>query len=636
MKALVIGEKTSQIKKFTQTLCGSVINKKHAKYIYEYRGSWTNKSNSSYEFIFLPLAGHITRIDTAKGYGWGECPPIKIVHDPNALRIINTAKYVTILRKLIKEVSELWLATDPDAEGDNIALEVVTILKTDIKKRNITIRRIWNSSLTDKEIKRSFENPIAWNNKLALGVQGRRMADAWLGFAGTREITRAARKVTKVKVVSVGRVQLPTLYLIVQRDIAHETFVSQDRWKLDVTLSKDAQNQFKASHITGYFTDHKVVQSLYNSLLPFEKTDKSNISDIKRKRKNQVPPVPLNTTSAVALLTRLMRVTAKKALDFMAELYNKGYLSYPRTENRRFKANFPHKDILSGLLGFSDFIPLIKQIKNSSSVRVNGKKMGEEDHDPIHPTGVVAGISSIDKQLTRAWTILSKYYISLFMDDYILDTDVVIIDIAKEQFKAEGKNIYQLGWKEAHDWEKRTLSTLPELQKGEQLLIHKFKVSKHPTQPPKRLTESNILMMMEQLKIGTKSSRPDILNKLVMRNYVSRQKRMIISTNWGRSLIASLAGIWPEVVTPVFTAHVEELMEKVAKDEQSFSTMYDTLRKEYLELHKKLIGNINAYQKLLKTLNLTTSDRPDPKTTQVLVDILSKQDVRIDEALIEI
>ena len=162
-------------------------------------------------------------------------------------------------------------------------------------------------------------------------------------------------------------------------------------------------------------------------LLPFEKTDKSKISDIDRRRKNQLPPVPLNTTSAVALLTRLMRITAKKALDLMAELYNKGYLSYPRTENRRFKANFPHKGILSGLLGFSDFIPLIKQIKNSNSVRVNGKKMGEEDHDPIHPTGVVTGISTIDKQLIRAWVILSKYYISLFMDDYILDTDVVIV-----------------------------------------------------------------------------------------------------------------------------------------------------------------------------------------------------------------
>ncbi|HKI81036.1 MAG TPA: DNA topoisomerase, partial [Pseudodesulfovibrio sp.] len=244
---LVVGEKTSQVKKFVTTLCGTYQSTKQAKYTYTYEGVW-NPGGQQVKFTFLPLAGHITTIDTAKGYGWGQCPPIKIVADPNAIVVKNTRKYVTMLRKQIKGKDELWLALDPDSEGDNIALEVVNILAKQLG--GVPVKRIWNSSLTAKEIYRAFLNPKPWRELLALGVQGRRIIDAWLGFAGTREITRAARQVAKVKVLSVGRVQLPTLLLVVQADMAHEMFTVEDRWKLEATFVAP-QGQYTGTHQLG-------------------------------------------------------------------------------------------------------------------------------------------------------------------------------------------------------------------------------------------------------------------------------------------------------------------------------------------------------------------------------------------------
>ncbi len=626
MKILVIGEKTSQVKIFANTLCSRVTNSKISKYIYEYHGVWKNSKGLAHNFTFLPLAGHISNIDTVKGYGWGECPPIKIVYDPKALKFIDKKNYVTILRRLMKSSDELWLALDPDSEGDNIALEVVNILKSTIKKRKIPVRRIWNSSLTKTEIIRSFEKPLAWNDLMAWGVQGRRIIDAWLGFAGTREVTRAARAVAKVKVLSVGRVQLPTLYFIVQRDVSHETFKSRDRWRLYASLSettnKDRSKYFEANHINGLFDDEKIVNKLLDKLIG---SNTAEVVDIKNKNTNQLPPKPLNTTAAVSLLSRLMKVNAKKALDLMVVLYSKGLLSYPRTENARFKDNFPHKKILSSLLTHKPFLPLIKNIKQNNQVVVNGKKKGVEDHDPIHPTGQVTGLQSLDKQQLRAWDILSRYYISLFMHDYIQAVVKVKLNIADELFLSEGRTEIQKGWKEAHNWSTKIPKSIPLLSVKQILRVVSIKIQKKPTLPPKRLTDANLLLAMESANIGTKSSRPDIIQKLVDRNYVIRKSRNLISTDWGRALIASLSPIWPEIVTPSFTAHVEKLMDEVAKGNDSFNVMLNTLRKEYIDLHSKLIGKIGEYKSLIKRMNLQSQATKLNTQNPMMLALLEKQ-----------
>lgn len=620
MKILVVGEKTSQVKTFATHLCGSFTSVKQTQYIYTYTGNWRAPDGQLHILRFLPLAGHITTLITNKGFDWNECSPLELVKNPKALKIKNIPKYVKILKANAADVDEIWLATDPDSEGDNIAYEVVQILKPLLKKQHIPLRRVWNSSLTHAEIYRAFTNLRQWADCLALAVQGRRYADAWLGFAGTREITLAARKVAKVKVLSVGRVQLPTLHLIVHRDFEHESFQSTDRWKIIANLQKESV-LFSAEHIHGFFMDKNGAQQV---LVKLQGAQSAKVISTNVKTHNLRPSIPLNTTAAVSLLSKLLKVTAKQALDIMVDLYTKELLSYPRTENAMFQKGFPHKKILTQINTLPMYSPFIQQIKNMQQVRSNGKKQETEDHDPIHPTGELKGLANLDAKTFRAWDILTRYYISLFMNDYRTEQLIAQLDIRSEPFVASGKTVLAVGWKAAQDWQKNDATAMPTLTKDEVVTVQNIHIKLSKTKPPIRYTDSQLLLAMEKATIGTKSSRPEIINKLVERKYIRRTQRKLISTLWGRSLIASLEPIWPEIVTPQFTRNVELLMEQVAKKEQSYTKMLENLRGEYLKYHAKLLSKLPEYQKLLRILNLTSQQANSAKIAPEINAILQE------------
>jgi DNA topoisomerase I len=620
MRVLVIGEKTSQIKIFANTLCKTVTSTKQAKYIYTYQGFWQSNLGKI-NFTFLPLSGHITKIDTAKGFGWNECSPIKVVEDSRAIEIKNITKYVTILRKFVENQDEVWFATDPDSEGDNIAYEALQIMKNKIKKNHVIIRRIWNSSLTQKEIIRAFKNPIQWDEKLALAVQGRRLIDAWLGFAATREVTNAARQVAKVNVLSLGRVQLPTLRLIVHRDFEHETFIPSLRFKVIIELETLNYEKFTAEHIKGLLNKEEEADMILDNI---KNQESAIILDIVRSRESKIPPIPLNTTAAVALLSKILKVNSKRALDLMIDLYNRGYISYPRTENAMFKPEFPHDEILKQLSGIPALKFFIDTVKDRKNIRNNGKKKEVEDHDPIHPTGEIKGIEKLETQSYQAWNILTKYYISLFMDDFEQAKSVVSILVNQEKFVSKGSEVINLGWLMIQDWIKRNDILLPQLSINDKLKVVNSNKVKSKTTPVARWNDSNLLLEMEKLRIGTKSTRPDIISKLIERKYINRQKNTLISTNWGRALIASLEPIWPEIITPKFTKHVEELMEEVAEGTKVYDEMIDDLRSEYLDYHKILKLKISNYQNLLKKLNLNEQNKASSKVTSEVNKVLLK------------
>ncbi|MFW9990763.1 MAG: DNA topoisomerase [Candidatus Odinarchaeota archaeon] len=616
-RVLVIGEKTSQVKKFVSVLLTSHRTNKEGEYVYSYLGQW-NDGIKTYELQFLPLSGHVSTIDTAEGYGWREKPPIDIVKDPAALIIKYNSKYRSIINKLASNADEIWLATDPDSEGDNIAYESLHLATSKNPALTSNVSRIWNSSLTQTEILRAFKSRGSFDDKLAMAVQGRRFADAWLGFAGTREITLAAKQVMSIKVMSVGRVQLPTLKRIVDRDEKIAKFVPVKKWNLVAALeSKDGQ--FKAYHIGNPFDARKDVEILHKKLVGIKQ---AIVTDVKHQKINIPPPIPLNTTAALSLLTGQLKITADRALKEMEKLYLDGYLSYPRTDNPHFKAGFPHSSILTKLTKDLTLDGFIKQIKDKSKVRRNGKKQGAEDHDPIHPTGEIP--PQLSETTLLVWTLLTRHYIGLFMDDQIVAKTSVNVDIGGEKFKAAGNIVISPGWTQAINWTITREKDLPPLQKGMVLDVKDLVIDEFETKPLPRWSDSKILKEMEKLKIGTKSSRPEILSKLIERGYVIRNRSQLQSTEFGQLLTNLLSPIWPDVVEPTFTRHVEELMDEVALGKAAYQQMREQIRKEYLDLHVLLQLKIpdlkTKLQELVKSggsgpVQGTTSNQKSGKTS---------------------
>lgn len=609
---LVVGEKPSQCKKFRDALLTNVQSVKQAKYIYSYEGQWQG-SQGTYKVTIIPLAGHITRIDTPEEFGWGKVPPLEIVTNPQALVTREDPTYRKVLRQYAPQADELYIATDPDSEGDNIGYEAYQIVVRANPSLRTNVKRVWNSSLTNTEIRRAFQqteaNPPGWDTNLALSVQGRQMTDAWLGFAGTREVTQAARQVVRIKVFSVGRVQLPTLKMVVERDLEHESFVPQPLWNIQATLkAPNGQEEFQANHASNPFKEEDKATKVRRGL---DGAVHATVQQVDRKQVRRLPPAPLNTTAALSLLARLFKLKAERALELLSDLYLEGLLSYPRTENARFSDTFPHQTILDKLATDGRYQPLVAKVRSKSQVRTNGKKKGVEDHDPIHPTGEFpTGGTKLTQLHIDVLHTLSLYYVGMFMDDLVTAKAVAQLTIKAEPFVAEGSTIVDEGWVEAIHWQRPKDTLLPPLNPNELAPVVTIRKTKSATKPRPRWSDSTILKQMERLGLGTKSSRPSILEKLVERGYVARDRHQIISQPSGRALVGVLGPIWPDIVTNAFTKTVESKMDEVARGTKPYPTLLDELRQYYVQAHTLLLTNLPKFQQALRSIDpsLLTGD----------------------------
>lgn len=577
-----------------ETLLRTPHVEKLSKYIYTRSGNWSGKN-----IKFLPLNGHITQIDTHKDFGWGKCEPIDIVKNSAALILKENPIYRRIIRKEACSADELWLATDPDSEGDNIAYEAYLIAIKANPRLVGTTRRVWNSSLTEKEILRSFQNLKEWESNLALGVQGRRMIDAWVGFSGTREVTRSIRRFqgNRKSVYSVGRVQLPTLKLIVDNDRLRDKFSSQLKYRIMADVKDDNGATVAIYHVKSPFEDIKEVEKI---LAKIKDARNGYITEFTKNVVKTLPPKPLNTTDTLSLLTRQLKIKADVALKIMADLYEKGFISYPRTDNKRFKEGFPHKPILDQLIGVKELTPHIIKIKKHDQVRNNGNKKGVEDHDPIFPTGKIPKLETIGKNHYTAWEFITNHYIGLFMDDLVQEKGKVIINIKDEKFTQMYQRITSKGWTTLITWKKPIENPQFSFTPEKEVEVLKIYQTSFKTKPPKSYTDATLLKKLESLRIGTKSSRPDILKKLFIRGYITRKGMILESTSTGKSIIELFEGIWEDLVTPTFTRNVEQYMDEVATKNKEYSEMKEVLRKQYLELHEKLIQKLPELNKLME------------------------------------
>ena len=619
-KVLVIGEKPSQIKTITHVLFSHSTTEQFGNRLYLRTGRWENK-----DLILIPLIGHITTIDTAKDFGWNKCHPLDIVEKNDALILQTNQTYQKTISQKAKMVDELWLATDPDAEGDNIAYEAYTIAIRANPALEHTTRRVWNSSLTQQEILRAFHNLIPWELYLALAVQGRRMVDAWMGFAGTRQVTGIARKVIKQRgtVLSVGRVQLPTLKLIVDRDRERGKFQQTLKHNILADILSDDRQEVVVTvkHEKSPFEEEKQVKII---LITIQDSQTGIITAFKTWKTNTPPPQPWNTTDALALLTKELKIKANAAMSLLTTLYENGYISYPRTENRRFKDQFPHNEILTRLEKHMEYNSLLKRIITANQVRTNGKKLGAEDHDPIHPTGEIPTEgNSITKLHMKAWDYVVRYYIGMFLPDLIQARGAVKVAINKEPFSQKYQQTAEEGWVQAITWKRPKQTQEFKFEVGQLVQIDQIRKESFKTKPPPQWNDSTLIRQLEKLQIGTKSSRPEILTKLESRKYIVRRgKTAYESTSMGHMIIQVFEKTWPEVVTPSFTRRVEALMDEVATKKASYKNMLETLRQHYITLHKKLLTQLPELQRLLKEVmtqqpETTTKRRKSATSGQV-------------------
>lgn len=498
----------------------------------------------------------------------------------------STKAQVSVLKKLIREADEVIHAGDGDREGQLIVDELLHFCG--FKGQ---VQRLWLQDLTPSGIKKAWAamKPNAEFQNLSAAALGRQRSDWLLGINLTRAYSIAWGQAGNRGALHVGRVQTPTLGLIVARDLEIENFVPKDYFAPLIKL-RHANGEFGAvwqpkADMPGLDDQNRIIDRAVAQALAAKLAGQAGvIASAKTERKKQPPPLPF-TLAAIQKLGNKFGMSPQKVLDVCQSLYEKHkMLSYPRTDcpylAEADHANAPTviaaiQGNLSGLMN----IPAGMEPKIKSHA-FDDKKLGA--HTGIIPTPTQKHGSELSADELVIYKLVARQYLAQFYAQREFDSTILLIEAAGESLKATGRQEIKLGWKALFGAdEDDTEPTLPRVQQGDQVKLAAADVVSKKTTPPPRFDGSSLVDAMENIHkfvtkdevkkrlretdgLGTPATRGVIIENLVSREYLAEvkegKKNVLISTPKGRQLIKSVP---KEISAPDLTAYFESLLKQV-------------------------------------------------------------------------
>ena len=519
------------------------------------------------------LRGHIINLDFPSKFKiWWRISPKNLINvEPE--KNITQKGIASALKKLSNDNIYVIVATDFDREGELIGVEAIDLVKG--YNENISnIKRAHFSAITPSEIKEAFGNLTEVDYNLSAAGESRQVIDLIWGAVLTRFISLTSNKTGK-EFLSIGRVQSPTLALLVEKEKEIQAFKPTPYWRIIAELKK--QKLFEADHEEGRFWDKEKVTTIFEKIK--DAKDATVLSVMKNRRK-ETPPPPFNTTSFIQAAS-YVHVSAAQAMKTAEELYMNGLISYPRTDNTVYPKSLDIDDILNKLKQseFSEDVETIR--KNRRSQPMRGKKK-TTDHPPIHPVDVPN--TPLKGRSKRIYDLIVRRFLATLSEDAISETINAQFDINGENFKAQGYRLIEPRWRSIYTYIKGKEKPLPELEKGERVPIHKMMMKEDETKPPNRYSQGTLIGKMEQLSLGTKSTRHDIINKLYQRKYITFSP--FAPTPLAIAVIDAMSDC--DVVKPKMTAELEKDMDLIAEGKKTLQETIDESREMLTKVMQEL------------------------------------------------
>lgn len=513
-------------------------------------------------------------------------------------------KQFQTIKNLVSKATEIINCGDAGQEGELIQRWV--LLKAQCK---VPIKRLWISSLTEEAIKAGFsklKDSKDFDNLFAAG-NSRAVGDWMLGINGTRLYTK---KYGKDKLVlSVGRVQTPTLAMIVNRQKEINAFSSEEYWELKTTY-RETEFLCQIDRLKSLEKAQKGLEYLLNK--PFE------ITSFEQKEGKEGNPRLYDLTSLQVDGNKRFGFGAEQTLNLIQSLYEKKLVTYPRVDTTYLSEDLHPK--IPGILGnlkdykrFTDVL-LQKAIPKSKTI-FDDKKI--TDHHAIMPTGISPSGISFDEQ--KIYDLICRRFISVFYPECKVSNTTVLGKVDALLFKATGKQIISLGWREVYedlkeeksdesDGKKEPIEAeekiLPIFEKGESG-THTPEIHKGKTSPPKYYTEATLLRAMEtagklvenedmrelmkENGIGRPSTRANIIETLFKRKYIEKKKKNLIATETGMNLIDTIKS--DLLKSPELTGQWEHKLRLIEKGTYDPQTFKNELFKMVRELSDEVIFN---------------------------------------------
>lgn len=525
--------------------------------------------------IVIGLKGHIKNLDFPKEYSsWEKVEPKKLI-EVEPIKKLSQKRIAMAIKKIAKDVKRVIIATDYDREGELIGVEILDLLP-----KNVEIKRARFSAITPNEIKKAFENLEEIDFNLAKSAEARQYIDLIWGASLTRFISLASEQLGK-DFLSVGRVQSPTLALIVEREKEIQNFIPKPFWKIKVVLAKNNE-KFEAEYPEKIW-DEKKANEIYEAV---KKECYGIVEKFEKKIEESYPPPPFDTTSFLKEASSL-GISAPQAMKIAEELYMNGLISYPRTDNTVYPP-LPFKNILNKLAKVfpREVEEVFKMLRKKP---VAGKKYSK-DHPPIHP--VDAG--KLDGLHAKIYELIARRFMATLSRNAILERKKAIVKVADINFEAKGQIIREKNWMKVYPV-RFDEKYIPDLEKGEKIKIMEVKKIKDETKPPKRYTQGSLIVEMEKLGLGTKATRHEIIGKLYQRDYI--RGGQIKPTPAAFAVVDALKKGAEIITKPDMTAELEKEMDRIAEGKKNFEEVVEESKEilkkafEILEANEEKIGD---------------------------------------------
>ncbi len=505
--------------------------------------------------ISMGLSGHIVGVDFPKTYNNWQKVDARLLIDAEIISTPTHVKIVSALKKLGKNATKITIATDYDREGELIGAEALEI----IKKINpdVPFDRVHYSAITPKAINDAFSNPTTVDFNLADAGHSRQVIDLIWGAALTRYVSISAGRLGRM-FLSVGRVQSPTLALIVDREKERDAFIPEPYWEIFATLSDQNKETFLTQHKTKRFLDKQEADSV---LAKIGIAKDAVVSSVVKSKKMDKVPTPFNTTEFITAASSI-GLSPANAMRLAESLYTAGFISYPRTDNTVYPESVDmrtHIELFKVRGAFKQYAEQL--LKKTELVPTRGKKE-TTDHPPIFPASL-AKKSELKDDEWKVYELIVRRFFATFADQAEWETMRVKFDINDEEFNVSGARLIVPGWRWYYPYNAPEDRLLPVLQEGDKLSVDKTEIVDKETNPPSRYGQGRLIRIMEELGLGTKATRHDIISKLYSRAYVHGNPLQPTKTAY--AVVEALEEYAATITKPDMTSKLEEDMDKIAE-----------------------------------------------------------------------
>ncbi|WP_017471872.1 type I DNA topoisomerase [Amphibacillus jilinensis] len=509
-----------------------------------------------------------------------------------------TPKYITIrgkgpvlkeLKTAAKKVKKVYLAADPDREGEAIAWHLAHSLEIDDQS---DCRVVFNE-ITKDAIKDSFKHPRRINMDLVDAQQGRRILDRLVGY----NISPLLWKKVK-KGLSAGRVQSVAVKMIIDREREIENFKPEEYWSIDGQFLKEA-DQFEGSF---HSLDGKKVdlpnKDEVDRILSRLSNKSFTVDQVKKKERKRNPALPFTTSSLQQEAARKLNFRARKTMMVAQQLYEgidlgkkeggiTGLITYMRTDSTRLSetAQSEGRNYITEQYGEA-FLGAARKNKNAEKA--------QDAHEAVRPTSAFRDPNSLKPILSRdqyrLYKLIWDRFIASLMAPAIMDTMTVHLVQNGVQFRATGSKIKFKGFMKVYiegndDNKKETDKLLPALEEGMVVKAEKIVPNQHFTQPPPRYTEARLVKTMEEKGIGRPSTYAPTLDTIQRRGYVTLDNKRFIPTELGQIVIELVIEFFPEIIDLDFTAKMEDDLDAIEEGTTNWVKIIDHF---YQDFEKRL------------------------------------------------